>query len=75
MDPVIEEMNKSYDGKVNFIKIDVDDSNLAEIVQMYEIMSIPTYIFLKDGKPMQKRTGAMPKRNLQAELEKLVEQK
>ena len=54
--PVIEELDKQMEIKV--IKIDTDE--LPEIAQAFRIMSIPTLILFKDGKPVKKTMGYMP---------------
>ena len=43
--PVVEELAGDYDGKVNFVKVNVD--NAQEIAQKYNVFSIPTLLLLK----------------------------
>lgn len=57
--PVIEELSKEYDGKVNVGKVNVD--NNAELSSKYGITSIPAILFIKDGKVVDKLIGAQPK--------------
>ena len=40
--PVVEELAGDYDGKVNFVKVNVD--NAQEIAQKYNVFSIPTLL-------------------------------
>ena len=65
--PIVEEIaneNPQYViGKVN-----VDDD--PELAQAYGVMSIPTLIVLKGGQEVARSTGARPKAQLQAMLEK-----
>ena len=42
---------------VQFAKLDVDGNQ--DIASMYEVMSIPTTIFFKDGEMVERHTGAM----------------
>ena len=57
--PVIEELSKEYEGKVNIGKINVD---LNPSVSMnYGITSIPAILFIKGGKVVDKQIGAVPK--------------
>ena len=59
MDPIFEKIEKEYEGKVEFQKVDVEaEQNIAS---KYEIMSIPTFVILKNDKETDRRTGAMPK--------------
>ncbi|HVX27110.1 MAG TPA: thioredoxin [Parafilimonas sp.] len=57
--PVIEELSKEYEGKVNIGKVNVD---LNPSVSMnYGITSIPAILFIKGGKVVDKQIGAVPK--------------
>ena len=49
MSPVVEQLAAEYEGKVKVCKINVDDSQ--DIAARFGVMSIPTFIFFKDGKP------------------------
>lgn len=54
-DPIIEELKKKFDGKVEFKKVDVDeDSKLAD---KYNIHAIPTLIVEKDGNLFARYVG------------------
>lgn len=67
MKPVFEEVEKQYEGKVTFKKVNVD-SDPSE-AQKYGIMSIPTFVIVKDGKEVDRRMGAMPKDQLVSFIE------
>ncbi|MCG8570217.1 MAG: thioredoxin [Spirochaetes bacterium] len=57
--PIIEELSKEYEGKVNFYKVDTEAE--PELSMAFGIQSIPTLLFIpKDGKP-QMAAGALPK--------------
>lgn len=66
MAPVIEELEKELAGKVEFVKYNVDES--PEVASKYGVMSIPTYIVLKDDKEIGRKIGVTAK----AELVKLL---
>lgn len=58
--PIIEDIKKEYGEKVN-IKV-VDANKNRELASKYEIMYVPTLIFLdKDGNLYKKEVGVMPK--------------
>lgn len=65
--PVIEELAKEYDGKVNVGKVNVD--NNPNISTQYGITSIPAILFVKDGKVVDKLVGAQPKSNFVKKIE------
>lgn len=66
MEPVLEELEKELKGKVEIEKINVDEK--PQEAAKFGVMSIPTYIFLKDGKETSRRIGVTSK----AELIKLL---
>ena len=66
--PVIEELAKDYNGKVNVGKVNVDEN--PNISVNYGITSIPCVLFIKDGKVVDKQVGAAPK----AVFEKKIKQ-
>lgn len=71
-DPVIEEMKKKFDGKVEFKKIDVDkDGALAD---KYEIMAVPTLVIEKDGIIFEKHVGLTRSKVLENTINKALGQ-
>jgi thioredoxin 1 len=65
--PVVEELSNDYDGKVNFVKVNVDDC--PKVASQYGIMSIPTLMVFKAGEPVDTIIGFRPKDELQKSLE------
>jgi thioredoxin 1 len=57
--PIVEELAKDYDGKVNVGKVNVDFN--PEVAMMYGIRNIPTILFIKNGQVVDKQVGAVPK--------------
>ena len=70
MKPVIEELEKEMTGQVKISEIDVDQDQ--ETVSRYGVMSIPTYIILKDGTEQDRIIGATSKENLTSKIKTLV---
>ena len=64
--PVLEELAEASDGEVTLLKVNVDEN--PGLAARYEIRSIPTILFVKDGEVVDRVVGAVPK----ATLEKLV---
>ena len=56
--PVIEQLAGQYEGKAEIGKVDVDEQ--GELAMRYGVMSIPTVIFFKDGKEIDRKVGVMP---------------
>ena len=59
MAPVFEELEKEYEGKVEFKKVDVEAE--SDEAAKFGVMSIPTFVILKEGKELSRKMGAMPK--------------
>lgn len=70
MAPVFEEIEAEYQGKIEFQKADVESE--SELASKFNIMSIPTFVAVKDDKEIDRRTGAMPKEMLKTWLNSLI---
>ncbi|MFN8310965.1 MAG: thioredoxin [Chitinophagales bacterium] len=66
--PVIEQLATQYQGKVNIGKVDVD--NNQNVSMNYQVRSIPTILFFKNGQVVDKVVGAVPKNQLEATIQK-----
>lgn len=66
--PTFEALAKDYKGKVAFAKLDTDES--PKTAMSLSIHSIPTLIFFKDGKQVERLTGAHPRANIEAVIKK-----
>lgn len=55
--PIFEEASKSFDGKVKFAKLDVE--NNQELAVQFGVMSIPSMIIFKGGKEINRIVGAI----------------
>lgn len=61
--PLVEELAAEHQDDLIVGKVDVDAA--PELAQRFGIVSIPTVILLKDGQPVDKRIGYMPKEELE----------
>ena len=68
--PIIEELEKQYDGKLKFTKMNVDENTDAP--GKFNVMSIPTFIIFKDGKVVTQFVGARSKADMQKELDTII---
>ena len=68
--PIVEEMAKEYDGKIKVGKVNVDEQQ--DLAAQFGIMSIPSFLFVKDGKVVESSAGAMSKDQMRAKLDALI---
>ena len=68
--PVIDEIGQELEGKVKIAKLNVD--NNQEIAIRYRVMSIPTIIIFKDGKPMSQTIGVVSKKAIKDKIEAVM---
>ena len=66
----MEKLATEYDGKAKFTKLDVDDS--PSIANQFGIMSIPTLIVFRNGKPAEKFVGAAPAQHYRDIIERVL---
>lgn len=62
MAPIIEELEKELAGKIEVEKINVDEA--SDKASQYGVMSIPTFIVLKDEKEVGRKIGVTAKEDL-----------
>jgi len=62
MGPHFDAVALEMKGKVKFAKVNVDENQ--DISERFEIMSIPTMVFLNDGDQVNRASGAMPKEQI-----------
>jgi thioredoxin 1 len=58
MNPILDEVEKE-NPDLTITRIDIDSDK--DMVEQYNIQSVPTYIILKDGKEVDRIIGAKPK--------------
>jgi thioredoxin 1 len=64
--PMVEELAEEYDGLLKVVKLNADDN--PNTMQAYGILGIPTLILFKDGEPVERLMGFMPKESLLSHL-------
>ena len=65
--PMVDDLAEKYAGKVVVGKVNVDEEQ--ELAIRYGVMSIPTVIFFKDGKELERKVGLMPAEAYKAVLD------
>ena len=62
MAPVVAQLAEEYEGTVKVGKLDIDQN--VDIVAQYKIMSVPTFLVIKDAEVKAKLIGAVSKEEL-----------
>lgn len=70
MSPIVEEVAAELDGKVTFVKIDVDENPAT--ARAFGIRSIPTFAVVRDGEVFHQFSGSRPKASFRAEVERVL---
>ncbi len=68
--PIIEELAQEYSGKVKIGKLNVDENPQA--AQGFSVMSIPTVMFFKGGKPVKSMIGAQSKDSYKKTIDEVI---
>ena len=70
MAPVVAQLAESYQGKCKVGKCNTDEN--PKLSQEFRIMSIPTFIFFKDGKAVKTVVGAVSKNELEENIKQVL---
>ena len=65
--PIINDLSAVYENKVNIGKLDVDTN--PEISVKFGVTNLPTILFIKGGKVVDKQVGAVPKSVLEKKIQ------
>ena len=68
--PVLDDLAKEAGGRVTLAKVNVDEN--PGLAARYGIRSIPTVLFMKDGKVADQIIGAVPKAKIKEKLDTLA---
>ena len=66
--PVLEEIATDLDGKLTIGKLDVDANGSTAMA--FGVMSIPTLLLFKGGKPVERIVGFQPKQQLMGKIQR-----
>lgn len=68
--PAVSKLADEFEGKAKIAKLNVDQA--SDIAAEYNVMSIPTVIAFKDGKPVDKSVGLTSKDELSKMIHKIL---
>jgi thioredoxin 1 len=68
--PIVEQLATEYEGKIKVGKLDVDANQHTAV--RFNVRSIPSILFFKDGKLVDTVVGAVPKPILERKVKELL---
>lgn len=68
--PVVEELSESYEGKVKFVKVNIEEN--LNTAKTYSISGLPSLLVFKEGEAVERMTGLMPKSTIISNIEKHI---
>lgn len=68
--PILDELSQAYDGKVKFVKVDIDEA--PGVAERFAVANVPTLVAFKNGEEADRRVGAAPKPALEGWVKGLV---
>ncbi len=70
--PIVERLAEKYAGRLKVAKLDVDKNQ--ELAIRYQVMSIPTLLFFKNGQVVDRIIGAVKEQEIVQKIEALLKQ-
>lgn len=68
--PVLEELAAEYQGSFRIAKVNVDENQQTPM--QFQVRSIPTLLFFKNGQLVKQLIGAYPKNRLKSEIDDVL---
>jgi thioredoxin 1 len=68
--PIVEQLADDYAGQVTVGKLDVD--NNQQSASKFNVRSIPTILFFREGKVVDQVIGAVPRPALESKIKQLL---
>mgnify|MGYP003537657981 CR=1 FL=1 len=68
--PILEEVEAELSSKAKFAKINTDEN--IEMAKQYQVSGLPTLMVFKNGQPVERLVGLMPKSSIITNIEKHI---
>lgn len=66
--PVLDEIGEEYSGKIKIVKVNTDEN--LKTAKEYSVSGLPSILIFKDGNPLERLVGLMPKSSIISNIEK-----
>jgi len=68
--PIVEELAEEYKGKAKFCKLNIEENE--ESAREYKVMGVPTVMYFKEGKIIDRVTGLLSKEEYKSTLDSIL---
>lgn len=65
--PVYAELAHEFSGECKFVKLDVDQAK--DVARRFQVSSLPTLVFIKNGQEVSRQKGSISKNNLRKKVQ------
>ena len=65
--PVLDEIAQDFEGKIKIVKLNTDEN--LKTAKEYSVSGLPTLLIFKEGKPVERLVGLMPKTSIITNIE------
>ncbi|KAB8043392.1 thioredoxin [Janthinobacterium aquaticum] len=65
--PALEDAAREFEGEVAFVKVDIDQE--PQLAETYGVQSVPTFILIQQGEPVERFSGLVSRGKLASLLE------
>lgn len=72
LSPIIEELSLEYDGKIKFVKVDIDVDGNKDLAVKYQVNGVPTLILFGNGEIKDTTVGVTSKKKLIQKIEQVL---
>ena len=72
LSPILDELSGDFDGKIKFVKADIDAGDNKDLAAKYGIMSVPTLMLFKNGEVKDTMVGVASKSKLKQKLDEVL---
>ena len=66
--PVLDEVAQEYEGKIKVVKLNTDEN--LKTAKEFSVSGLPTLLMFKDGQPVERLVGLMPKTSIISNIDK-----
>lgn len=70
MAPLVKKLAEEYEGRIKIGKLNIDEN--TELAQQYKVMSIPSFLFFKNGSVTGTIVGARSESSMKNALDELL---